>query len=170
MIYFLSRLTGNVMLTTNSRIMETEWDLALDYGNSIEPLLANASTHLDSENKEIVFFHQRSPNHQKMGAAACLMILEDAIRLAEWIPYHYAVLPLSGLVIAMDRKNSPRAVRRTLELIDLWKDKIDITLWPDFILPNSERRRKKVRLFVERQVHFAHQCLVHHKRQNRSWC
>lgn len=123
--------------------------------------------------RQIPFFdmnvnNQRRQN-QKKGMAACLINLEDTIRLAEWLPYHYTVLPLQSLVIALDPMTSSKGVNRTLQLIDLWKDRIDITLWPDFELPDEERKRERVPYIRERQVYFAKQCLVHHKRHNASW-
>ena len=119
--------------------------------------------------------------------SACLINLEDTIRLAEWIPYHYTTLPLTGLVIALDPNNSQQGINRTLNLIDLWKDKIEITLWPDYFLSedkrfrsgngstrastnSQQRQNNKPQNYVrERQVYFANRCLAYHQSKNRSW-
>jgi hypothetical protein len=114
-------------------------------------------------------FSNNITNVERTGMAACLINLDDTIKLAEWLPYHYTVLPLSAVVIALDPKTSERAIHRTLQLIDLWKDKIDITLWPNFILPERERRRKRVPYVRERQVYFAKRCLIYHKEKQRNW-
>ncbi len=121
----------------------------------------------DDGNLQIEFFGKT--REKPRGMAACLINLEDTIRMAEWLPYHYATLPLGSVVIALDPHNSDRGIQRTLELIDLWKDKVEITLWPDFFLPQSKRFREKQSYTRERQVYFANQCLAYHRQQNRTW-
>ncbi len=122
---------------------------------------------VDDGNLQIEFFDKTRQKNR--GMAACLINLEDTIRMAEWLPYHYATLPLGSVVIALDPNNSDRGIRRTLELIDLWKDKIEFTLWPDFFLPEKKRFREKQSYTRERQVYFANQCLAYHREQNRTW-
>lgn len=117
---------------------------------------------------EIKFFNDTAPGREQ-GFGGCLKLLEDSIRLAEWFPYHYAILPLRSVVIALDPANSEKGTDRVLQLIDLWKDKMEITLWPNFVLPAHERLRPKVPLHRETQVYFAKQCLIHHKIHNHSW-
>ena len=122
---------------------------------------------VDDGNLQVEFFDQAQ--QRKKGMAGCLVNLEDTIRLAEWLPYHYATLPLGSVVIALDPKNSDRGIERTLELIDLWKDKIEITVWPDYFLPKERIFRKEQSYTRHRQVYFANQCLAYHKQQNRTW-
>ena len=126
---------------------------------------------LEDGNLQIEFFdnNNQTLKNRRDGISACLINLEDTIRLAEWIPYHYATLPLGSVVIALDPNNSERGTNRTLELIRLWKDKIDITLWPEYFLPKDKRFKKRQSYVRERQVYFANQCLGYHKRQNRTW-
>ena len=52
------------------------------------------------------------------GMSACLINLEDTIRLAELITYHYTILPLTSVVIALNPHTSERRIQRTLQLID----------------------------------------------------
>lgn len=122
---------------------------------------------VDDGNLQIEFFDNDSKRNS--GMSACLINLEDTIRMAEWLPYHYATLPLGSVVIALDPYNTERGNQRTLELINLWKDRIEITLWPDFFLPEEKRFRKKQSYVRERQVYFANRCLEYHQQQNRTW-
>jgi hypothetical protein len=145
--------------------------IGIDSSNStaINSYLDTISTVNCRNIPEINFFENRSDTSQDDRAAACLINLDDTIKMAEWLPYHYTVVPLGSLVIALDPKTSAKGIRRTLQLIDLWKDKIDITLWPGFVLPDDKRKRRKIPYIRERQTYFAKQCLIHHKRHNRGW-
>lgn len=134
--------------------------------NNLTSRWTNAVT-VDDGNLQVEFFDR--DRERNGGMSACLINLEDTIRMAEWLPYHYATLPLGSLVIALDPNNSERGIRRTLELIDLWKDKIEITLWPEFNLPATKKLRKRQAYVRERQVYFANQCLAYHRQQNRTW-
>ena len=59
--------------------------------------------------------------------AACLYVMDDTIRLTEWIAYHYTVLPLGRLVVAVDPQSRfPHRIDQTLQR---WKDRIDLTTW-----------------------------------------
>jgi hypothetical protein len=104
---------------------------------------------------------------KKQGISACIFTLEDTIRLAEWLPYHYTVLPLKGLIIGLDPKTTDKGLERIMELINLWKDKIEITLWPDFVIPDE--KRSNMPWYDDRQVYFANRCLVRSKEFNRGW-
>lgn len=62
--------------------------------------------------------------------AACLLVLEDSIRLTEWIAYHYTVMPLRNLILALDPKNSPEAIERIFTLKERWeKMGLSIRIW-----------------------------------------
>lgn len=58
---------------------------------------------------------------------ACLLVMDDNHFLIEWVAYHYHVLPLRRLIVAMDprSKTSPHAI------LDRWHDRIQIDLWTD---------------------------------------
>ena len=51
--------------------------------------------------------------------SACLFIMDDTIRLMEWIAYHYTVLPLGHLVVAIDPKSKRQD--RILSILDSWR-------------------------------------------------
>jgi hypothetical protein len=56
--------------------------------------------------------------------SACMLAMDDSIRLTEWIAYHYTVLPLGSLMIAIDPNSQSK--NRVLKVLDLWKDRINI--------------------------------------------
>lgn len=147
--------------TTNlSATVMSDGNLNIEFFSNNNNNVAN-----NGENKS-----NKTRTTKELGMSACLFNLEDTIRLAEWIPYHYTMLPLTSLVVALDPKTSDRGIDRTLHLIDLWKDRIDISLWPEYILPNDKRYRKKQLYERQRQVYFANRCMMYHKQfADRSW-
>ena len=67
---------------------------------------------------------------------ACLFIMDDTIRLMEWLAYHYTVLPLGHLVVAID-PNSKR-IDKINKILDAWKEYITIdAYYNDTFLTNS---------------------------------
>lgn len=56
--------------------------------------------------------------------AACLFIMDDTLRLMEWIAYHYTVLPLGDLIVAIDPHSHKQD--RVLEILDSWRPYIRI--------------------------------------------
>lgn len=59
--------------------------------------------------------------------AVCLYIMDDTIRLLEWMAYHYTVLPLGRLVVGIDpRSKNPQKVQQVL---DRWSSYINITVF-----------------------------------------
>ena len=61
--------------------------------------------------------------------AACMFAMDDSIRLTEWIAYHYTILPLGSLMIAIDPNSQSQ--ERVLEVLDLWRDRINIISYTD---------------------------------------
>lgn len=59
--------------------------------------------------------------------SACLLVMDDTIKLTEWLAYHYTVLPLSHLIVALD----PATVLETeiRKVLQLWKTRLYIELW-----------------------------------------
>ena len=156
--------TRKSVATQNATIIDSSI-LGSETNTSMWP---NAVTVADG-NLQIEFFDRNHRSSQNPGMSACLINLEDTIRMAEWLPYHYTTLPLGSLVIALDPKNSDRGIARTMEIINLWKDKIEITLWPEFFLPQDKIFMEQQSYTRHRQVYFSNQCLAYHKQQNRSW-
>jgi hypothetical protein len=71
---------------------------------------------------------------------ACLLVMDDNHFLIEWLAFHYHVLPLRQLIIAID----PRSRTNPESILDRWKDLIDITIWKDasHILHNDTEVRE----------------------------
>jgi len=120
------------------------------------------------------------------GFGGCLLVLEDSIRLTEWIAYHYAMLPLSRLTIALDPKNSPKSIQKIVELQERWYPfGLDIQLWYN----DSYVERQDIREWLlglrggrnpqttikgpdhhdERQCQFWSACMRDHKINGQSW-
>lgn len=122
-----------------------------------------------------------SRNHRIEGVSACLLIKDDNNRLIEWLAYHYHVLPLRNLIIAID----PDSRNTPLPILQRWDDTdLNYTLWNDNDYMSGpmilKRKRQKavimdlknddeqflkeiVKLHDERQKHFLSQCYKHLK-------
>lgn len=108
--------------------------------------------------------------------AACLLVMDDNHRLTEWLAYHYHVLPLRYLVITADprSKTSPSHIlntwRRRGVVIEEWVDydfwRHDLKLAP---IPDDATLQTKRDRHRGRQKYFYRSCLIHLKRQNRTW-
>lgn len=64
------------------------------------------------------------------GFAGCLLLKDDNDRLSEWIAYHWLVLPLKYLVVAID----PTGTTSPEKILNLWKEAdlgLEISLWND---------------------------------------
>lgn len=116
--------------------------------------------------------------------SSCMLVMDDNHFLVEWLAYHYHVLPLRYLVVAVDprSKTSPDKIldrfRKEGMTIDKWTDE-------DFM---SDEERKEAEYFVERkftsnnlnieplvvehrarQRVFYYKCMKRLKQQGRSW-
>jgi hypothetical protein len=69
----------------------------------------------------------KSRHHQEEGFAGCLLIMDDNHFLIEWLAYHYQVLPLRRLIIAID----PKSRTSPLEILHRYMDRglLNITIW-----------------------------------------
>jgi hypothetical protein len=56
--------------------------------------------------------------------SACMLAMDDSIRLTEWIAYHYTILPLGSLMIAIDPNSQSQ--NRVMKILSLWKNRINI--------------------------------------------
>lgn len=108
--------------------------------------------------------------------SACLLVMDDNHRLIEWLAYHYHVLPLRYLIVAVDprSKTSPTSILNRwreqgmyiLEWTDqdFWKKKSPLRDIPDDAELQVKRDRHR-----GRQKYFYRQCLIHMKEDNRTW-
>ncbi len=63
------------------------------------------------------------------GLSACLLVNDENPRLSEWIAYHYEMLPLRSLIVAVD----PGSRTSPASILDRWKQLmgLDIQLWEE---------------------------------------
>jgi len=114
--------------------------------------------------------------HTTKTMAGCLFIMDDTIRLLEWLAYHYTVLPLSHLMVAIDPNS--QQTDRIIEILVAWDDKIEIKAyrndseWLD--LPDdygysrnvrNAKTGKYMKWFQEKKSNIYFQ-QVHKRRQN----
>jgi len=74
----------------------------------------------------------QNANNQKKGLSACLLVNDENPRLPEWLAYHYQILPLRSLIVAVDpgSRSSPK------EILDRWTSTemntgLDIMMWEE---------------------------------------
>jgi len=105
--------------------------------------------------------------------AGCLLIMDDNFRLYEWLAYHYHVLPLQRLIVAVDplSKTSPEPVielfRQELNMsITTWGDR-DYGKWDP--LPVDADHTKVRELHRLRQQVFLRTCMKQLQSEGWSW-
>jgi len=69
-------------------------------------------------------------SHNHRGLSACLLINDENPRLPEWLAYHYHILPLRSLIIAIDPSSrlSPQSILNRWTNAELG---LDIQVWND---------------------------------------
>jgi hypothetical protein len=115
-------------------------------------------------------------NHQDSGFGACLLIMDDNHRLPEWIAYHYHVLPLQYLVVAVD----PHSETSPSPILKSWRQRhadLQIVEWnaTDIYEGKMEEYKKVASMkksldqYLQMQNMFLRNCLRHMKEMNRTW-
>jgi hypothetical protein len=122
------------------------------------------------------------------GFSACLMIMDDNAHLIEWLAYHYQMLPLRRLIVAVD----PRSETSPHEILQRWQQthhaagdintntNMEITTWSDvdFMPPHKMDAHKKIpdwqtklitELHRERQEHFYARCMARLHYEGKGW-
>jgi len=88
--------------------------------------------------------------YQEPAFAACMLVLDDTIRLNEWVAYHFTELPLSSLIIGLDPKSSMSSIAEIHSMSHRWNPYgLNITVWPTnpfpktykYYSPNKKRPR-----------------------------
>jgi hypothetical protein len=116
------------------------------------------------------------------GISACLLLKNDNEKLAEWLAYHWLVLPLRHLIVAID----PTGTTTPEDILRLWNN----TLIPSHDKTHARRKRKLMNILIwgdadydhfidpqdqpldrhrDRQVHFYRSCMRYHKKKGRTW-
>jgi hypothetical protein len=149
----------------------------------------------DQANRTLAIQNQtyisKSRHHHQEGFAGCLLIMDDNHFLIEWLAYHYQVLPLRRLIVAID----PKSRTSPLEILHRYMDRglINITIWngdADFefdaqyweqelrLNPPTKmkilRQRAKdewlvVAVYLMRQKQFLVQCMHQLKAEHATW-
>lgn len=108
--------------------------------------------------------------------SACLLVMDDNHRLTEWIAYHFHVLPLRTLIVAVDprSKTSPTKVlnrwRQMGLYVEEWSDEkfLKAEIAKNVIPDDAELQIKRDRHRI-RQKNFYRQCLQSLKGMDRTW-
>ena len=115
--------------------------------------------------------------------SACLFFMDDNHFLAEWLAYHYTVLPLRRLIVTVDRKSQ----KSPLEILERFKGLINITIvdleefYPEEMsirdywkinmgdFTDAQRAANKVMGHRSRQNEFQLHCLRTLRAENWNW-
>jgi hypothetical protein len=108
--------------------------------------------------------------------SACVLVMDDNHRLVEWLAYHYHVLPLRYLVIAVD----PRSKTSPTLILNRWREMgLYVEEWTDYQFMRKDLARNVVtdeaELHIKRDRHrmrqknFFRQCLIDMKQANRTY-
>ena len=113
--------------------------------------------------------------------SACLLIKDNNIILPEWLAYHYTVLPLRRLIVAID----PASDTDPSPILHLYESTgMNITIWDEgkyWVNGKRDHEKKDWRItdetpplyaqdrLVYRQKVFYHACLKQLKKENRTW-
>lgn len=104
------------------------------------------------------------------GLAACLLVNDENLRLGEWIAYHYQVLPLRHLIVAVDpaSETSPAGILSRWNSSDLG---MDVTIWGegDFQPPGRNFTQRNMKNHHDRQNRFVVRCMKEFKQRGQSW-
>ena len=118
--------------------------------------------------------------------SACLLVMDDNHRLTEWISYHYYVMNLRYLVIAVDphSRTSPDSLLQRWNQTDPASSKekafpsLMIETWTDtdfaanaslLLIKETDNPQVKKNKHRSRQGQFYHACAQHLQRKGRRW-
>ena len=106
----------------------------------------------------------------KKFTSACLLLMDDNHWLVEWLAYHYAVVTLRSLIVAVD----PRSITSPLPILQRWRGLIDYELWNDNTfgfdpISLNDQKPSLQDVNLDRQRTFYAQCLRRHKELGHSW-
>ena len=158
------------------------------------PIISSSSTYVEvTHQAKHIEQHDESLSHKgsrerRETSAGCLLIMDDNHFLIEWIAYHYHVVNLRHLIVAID----PRSQELPDEIVQRWSDHMNISVWYNYsdyrlsnetaILEAEERVQIVLRNAKEpynynliqhraRQRLFYSQCMIEHQQSslNRGW-
>ena len=101
-----------------------DWNLSRLKSDSpyYSPTRSNDPKYIDASNQD-----RDSTNDYPFEFAACLLTKDDKIILPEWLAYHYTVMPLRRLIVAID----PLSITSPEPVLELWNNhtNLKITTW-----------------------------------------
>jgi Glycosyl transferase family 2 len=105
--------------------------------------------------------------------SACLLWMDDNFRLTEWVAYHYYMLKLRHIVVAVD----PRSRTNPWDVLHKWKARMTVEVWThdanftdlNLTLTDGDSLKEKRRKHIRRQATFYQACAMHLKALNRTW-
>lgn len=111
--------------------------------------------------------------HSNESFSACVLVMDENFRLYEWLTYHYHVLKLRYVVMAVD----PLSLLSPKPVLDLFRNELNMTIitWTDgnFAdwrrLRNGASKEKLGRRYLRRQRLFLGKCMEHLHEQGRTW-
>jgi hypothetical protein len=98
-----------------------------DDGRREQASIMNDGAHM-AEQKTLIQRQQRTSIDTKTDRSsfsACLLVMDDNHFLIERLAYHYHVLPLRHLIVAVD----PRSQTSPNSVLQRWKNTMNITIW-----------------------------------------
>jgi len=119
-------------------------------------------------------------SNKEEGLSACLLVNDENPRLPEWIAYHYQILPLRGLIVAVD----PASRLSPASILNRWtrlKEELglEILLWnrEDYYMPYggdgacnmTDPKANCLGQHRKRQQHFVRACMANFKQRNKTW-
>ena len=143
-------------------------------------ILSNPIDPIDEEDETTSKSDAPTPTPQyhslETGISACLLVNDENPRLREWIAYHYYMLPLRSLIIAIDP--SSRSVPS--EIIQRWKDhmNLDVQLWTEEeFMPHggdgacnpADPEQDCLMQHRKRQQYFVRACMKDFKDRDKGW-
>ena len=84
-------------------------------------------------------------DEQSDGTSACLLIMDSNHLLIEWLAYHYHVLRLRHLIVAVD----PRSTTTPAYILQRWVKRINIQIWHEERYISSQHFHQQVEKRME---------------------
>lgn len=122
--------------------------------------------------------NKKEKDDEDEGLSACLLVNDENARLPEWIAYHYHLLPLRYLTVAVDpaSRSSPSAILNRWNNSDDNGIYLDVQIWndEDYLKikdrgPCTNDPDKCTKRHRRRQGHFMHHCMADFKARNKTW-
>ena len=109
------------------------------------------------------------PDAPEASFSACVLALDENARLIEWLAFHYQILPLRRLIVAID----PRSRLRPSSILQRWAGMMNITEWSDADYGFTPGNRKGADALIgrhrSRQTTFFRRCMLSLKAEHRTW-